>query len=88
MAAAAASSGVVMVTGGRGLVGKGIEAFVEAHPGSETWVFVSSEDADLRDAASTNALFERIKPTHVIHLAARVGGLFHNMRAKVRCKQG
>jgi len=31
----------------------------------------------------TRALFERVKPTHVIHLAAKVGGLFHNMAKKV-----
>ena len=29
------------------------------------------------------AVFEKYKPTHVIHLAARVGGLFHNMAKKV-----
>ena len=40
-------------------------------------------DADLRDPASTKALFERIKPTHCIHLAAMVGGLFKNMKYKV-----
>lgn len=28
---------------------------------------------------STKELFEKHKPTHVIHLAAMVGGLFHNM---------
>ena len=27
----------------------------------------------------TRALFERIRPTHVLHLAASVGGLFKNM---------
>lgn len=32
---------------------------------------------------STKALFERIKPTHVLHLAAFVGGLFANMTKKV-----
>lgn len=32
-----------------------------------------------RDKLQTDALFERHKPTHVIHLAAMVGGLFHNM---------
>ena len=31
--------------------------------------------------AETNAIFEKYKPTHVIHLAARVGGLFANMSA-------
>ena len=28
---------------------------------------------------ATKQLFEKHKPTHVIHLAAMVGGLFHNM---------
>lgn len=32
-----------------------------------------------RDAAQTKAMFEREKPTHVIHLAAMVGGLFKNL---------
>ena len=32
---------------------------------------------------SVEALFERVKPTHVIHLAAKVGGLFANMNDKV-----
>jgi GDP-L-fucose synthase len=27
------------------------------------------------------AIFEKYQPTHVIHLAALVGGLFANMRA-------
>ena len=29
------------------------------------------------------ALFDRFKPTHVIHLAANVGGLFKNMKYRV-----
>ena len=33
----------------------------------EQWYFASSKDADLRDRASTTALFEKLKPTHVIH---------------------
>lgn len=32
-----------------------------------------------RDLAATNALFEKHKPSHVVHLAAMVGGLFTNM---------
>jgi len=28
----------------------------------------------------TKTLFEHVKPTHVIHLAAMVGGLFRNMK--------
>ncbi|XP_046573666.1 GDP-L-fucose synthase-like [Haliotis rubra] len=73
---------VVMVTGGTGLVGKAIENVVskELKRDDEEWHFVSSKDADLSDLAQTEALFQKIKPTHVIHLAALVGGLFRNLK--------
>jgi GDP-L-fucose synthase len=76
---------VVMVTGGSGLVGAAIKDYIDqtgALP-NETWVFLSSREGDLRDRKDTEAIFERHKPTHVIHLAAKVGGLFANMAAKV-----
>jgi len=76
---------VVLVTGGTGLYGKAIETFVsgsEVHKAA-TWVFLSSKDGDLRDCAATEAIFQKHKPTHVIHLAAMVGGLFANMAKKV-----
>jgi GDP-L-fucose synthase len=73
-----------LVTGGTGLVGKAIESVVkEDGVANESWYFASSKDADLRDRASTKAMFDRIKPTHVIHLAAMVGGLFRNLKYKV-----
>lgn len=69
-----------MVTGGSGLVGKAIQAVVDSEqPKDEIWIFLSSKDADLCDYVATKKLFETHKPTHVIHLAAMVGGLFHNM---------
>ncbi|KAG6457347.1 hypothetical protein O3G_MSEX010244 [Manduca sexta] len=78
---------VILVTGGSGLVGKAIKTAVEEeqnngslHSSQETWIFCGSKDADLRNKEQTEALFEKHKPTHVIHLAAMVGGLFHNMR--------
>ncbi|CUI14357.1 GDP-L-fucose synthetase, putative, partial [Bodo saltans] len=75
---------VIMVTGGSGLVGKAIEAVVARAPkAEEQWVFLSSKDADLTNFDSTKAVFERVKPTHVIHLAAKVGGLFKNMKYRV-----
>ncbi|KPJ04384.1 GDP-L-fucose synthase [Papilio xuthus] len=76
---------VVLVTGGSGLVGQAIKKVIEKerqddpHADSESWIFCGSKDADLRDKAQTKALFDKHKPTHVIHLAAMVGGLFHNM---------
>ncbi|XP_065345746.1 GDP-L-fucose synthase [Cloeon dipterum] len=70
----------VMVTGGSGLVGQAIRTVVEADAKpDESWIFLSSKDGDLSDAQQTEAIFEKYKPTHVIHLAAMVGGLFHNM---------
>ena len=36
-----------------------------------------------RDRAQTKAIYDKYKPKHVIHLAAKVGGLFANMKYKV-----
>jgi len=73
---------VVLVTGGSGLVGKGIQTVVEADPkDDEKWIFLSSKDGNLLSETETEAIFEKYKPTHVIHLAALVGGLFANMSA-------
>lgn len=76
---------VVMVTGGSGLVGAAIKDYVESgnKRENEEWVFLSSKDGDLRDRKDTDAIFAKYKPTHVIHLAAKVGGLFANMSQKV-----
>lgn len=72
----------ILVTGGSGLVGKAIERIVnegEKRP-NETWIFLSSKDGDLTNAAETRAIFEKYHPTHIIHLAAMVGGLFRNLK--------
>lgn len=75
---------VVLVTGGSGLVGQAIKSLVEEKQkagkhNNENWIFCGSKDGDLRIKSQTDALFEKYKPTYVIHLAAMVGGLFHNM---------
>ena len=38
---------------------------------------------DRSDKEATRLIFEKYQPTHVVHLAARVGGLFANMKYKV-----
>lgn len=75
---------VVLVTGGSGLVGQAIKSLVEEKQkagkhNNENWIFCGSKDGDLRIKSQTDALFDKYKPTYVIHLAAMVGGLFHNM---------
>ncbi|PNF22653.1 GDP-L-fucose synthase [Cryptotermes secundus] len=71
---------VVLVTGGTGLVGHAIQTIVQQEKrDDEEWIFVGSKDADLSDRDQTKALFNKYRPTHVVHLAAMVGGLFHNI---------
>lgn len=36
-----------------------------------------------RDREAARSLFEKTKPDYVIHMAAKVGGLFNNMAHKV-----
>ncbi|CAL4116337.1 unnamed protein product, partial [Meganyctiphanes norvegica] len=72
---------IVLVTGGSGLVGMAIKTLIEKENfQNEEWIFLSSKDADLKDKEQTNAVFQKHKPTHVIHLAALVGGLFRNLK--------
>ena len=74
----------IMVTGGSGLVGQAIESFTGTHKLPDvTWTFLNSKDGDLQDRGETYVIFEWVKPTHVIHLAAKVGGLLANMKHKV-----
>ena len=78
----------ILVTGGFGLVGQGIKAFIEKNEKNEkdeknNFIFLSSKDCDLRNIEQTREIFLKYKPTHVIHLAASVGGLFLNMEKPV-----
>ncbi|XP_031728080.1 GDP-L-fucose synthase-like [Anarrhichthys ocellatus] len=77
----------VLVTGGSGMVGKSIEHVVLQEGGKldgEEWIFLSSKDADLVDVGQTRAVFEKYRPTHVIHLAAKVGGIYLHMRQNLQ----
>lgn len=75
---------IVLVTGGSGLVGTAIKYVVEKenneNNNNEEFIFLSSRDVDLTDQKETLEYFRKVKPTHVIHLAAMVGGLYKNMR--------
>nr|XP_018266570.1 uncharacterized protein I303_00545 [Kwoniella dejecticola CBS 10117]OBR88728.1 hypothetical protein I303_00545 [Kwoniella dejecticola CBS 10117] len=86
----ASDRNVILVTGGSGLVGSALKYVIEHEPlGSpygkrqdEEWIFLSSNECDLRDIAQTRQAFEKYRPRKVIHLAARVGGLFANMSSQ------
>lgn len=69
-------------------MGKGIQEALETRKlalkqDNEEWIFLSSKDCNLLDMKETRALFDKHKPTHVIHLAAKVGGLYANSSQKV-----
>jgi len=73
---------VILVTGGTGLVGYALQRVIEdesSKDANESWIFLSSKDADLTDYDSTRRVFAKYQPTQVVHLAAMVGGLFHNL---------
>lgn len=63
-----------LVTGANGLVGHAIRKL-----DLPNFEYVTREDADLTDFGKTKFIFEKIKPTRVIHLAAVVGGIGGNI---------
>lgn len=90
MAESKSVSTTVLVTGGSGLVGHGIQWLMGTQSGGptarrdgENWVFLSSADGDLRDFGAAEALFRKYRPDMVIHLAAKVGGVYQNSRSPV-----
>mmetsp|Transcript_12598 Transcript_12598/g.14450 ORF Transcript_12598/g.14450 Transcript_12598/m.14450 type:complete len:321 (+) Transcript_12598:165-1127(+) len=82
--ALAGDKAVILVTGGTGLVGCGVKEALEGmKKDNEEWIFLSSKDGNLIEMEATKKIFEKYKPTHVLHLAAFVGGLFRNLKYKV-----
>jgi len=77
----------VLVTGGSGLIGSNLQEYVYEGQDSTVnpteWIFVNSKNCCLDVESEVYELFERVQPTHVINLAAYVGGLFKNMREPV-----
>jgi len=74
----------ILVTGGTGLVGHAIQSLVQSQSLDSKWIFLSSKDCDLRIKSQVSQIFQLHKPTHLIHLAANVGGLYKNMRDPIR----
>ena len=73
---------LILVTGGKGLVGSAINKRYKLNSHSYSnieWVFLSSKDCDLTKIDQVDHLFNSFKPDVIIHLAAKVAGLYGNM---------
>ena len=68
----------ILVTGGTGLVGTYLKKILP----EATYVF--SKDYNLLDKKDVQRMFSDIKPRKIIHLAARVGGVHHNIQEPVK----
>ena len=62
----------LLITGGSGAVGKHLQEILPD-------AIYADSTYDLRDWLATEDLFETHKPTHVVHLAAKVGGIKDNI---------
>lgn len=76
---------VILVTGGSGLVGQAIKEKLEQHNHLNVqrkykFVYLSRKDANLTSIDETRQVFDLYQPKFVINLAARVGGLYANIR--------
>jgi len=67
-----------MVTGGTGLVGEYLKKILPQA------IYLNSKDFDLTKQSQVKKMFKEIKPNIVIHLAALVGGVHHNIQEPVR----
>ncbi|MBL7057791.1 GDP-L-fucose synthase [Patescibacteria group bacterium] len=63
----------ILVTGASGMIGSAIKEL-----NLRNVVYLSHKDLDLRDFLKTLEIFQEIKPTHIIHTAAIVGGVGGN----------
>lgn len=63
----------IVVTGGSGMVGKSLKKIM---PGA---IYLSSKDYDLTSERGVAQMYHDLKPSVVIHLAAKVGGIVDNI---------
>jgi GDP-L-fucose synthase len=79
----------ILVTGGNGLVGSAIKDILNINDSAEntfridddTWYFLDRKTQawDLRNEHHVDTVFKNFEPDTVIHLAAKVGGLYGNL---------
>jgi GDP-L-fucose synthase len=63
----------ILVTGGGGMVGRALRARLSGA------TYLTRHDCDLEQPAEVRAVFDRIRPKVVVHLAALVGGIRDNV---------
>ena len=68
----------ILITGGSGLIGSYLKDIL---PNA---IYVNSKDYNLLIENDVKKMFKEIKPDIVIHLAALVGGIHHNIEEPVR----
>lgn len=74
----------IIVFGGEGLIGKNLQNEIDDIDISNyNWIFCNRNDADLTNFKETENLYIKYKPYIVINLAAKVGGLYHNLNERV-----
>jgi len=62
----------ILVTGGSGFVGKRLKSF------NPDWVYISSKQYDLKNQEECHNMLEEYKPSAILHLASKVGGIKEN----------
>jgi GDP-L-fucose synthase len=72
----------ILITGGNGLVGSALKSISRMYP-QYNWIFMERSICDLTHWEQTITYFGIIKPTYVLHLAAKVGGLYKNLRDRL-----
>lgn len=65
----------VLLTGGRGMLGRTVAAAMAEQRPSDELVAVDRERVDLRDPSATERLVREVAPDVVLHAAAKVGGV-------------
>jgi GDP-L-fucose synthase len=68
----------ILVTGAAGFLGSHVVPALEKAFPAATVLPVARKDYDLLDQAAVARVFADLKPTVVVHLAARVGGIYAN----------
>lgn len=74
---------VVVVLGGHGMTGQAMQRLAQTSSLAGTWLFPTRSELDVRECAAVQAYLCTHAATHVINLAAVVGGIEFNMLQRV-----